>query len=72
MTEKKINSINKEKKSRDKLKRDLSGMLQWINDLTLRAERLMQSGIPTDIIIVHDKIHELNKVVLIFQQLKKF
>ena len=72
MTEKKINSINKEKKSRDKLKRDLSGMLQWINDLTLRAERLMQSGIPTDIIIVHDKIHELNKVVLLFQQFKKF
>jgi len=62
VTEKKINSINKEKKSRDKLKRDLSGMLQWINDLTLRAERLMQSGIPTDIIIVHDKIHELNKL----------
>ena len=72
MTEKKINSINKETKSRDKLKRDLSGMLQWINDLTLRAERLMQSVIPTDIIIVHDKIHELNKVVLVFQQLKKF
>ena len=72
MTEKKINSINKETKSRDKLKRDLSGMLQWINDLTLRAERLMQSGIPTDIIIVHDKIHELNKVVLLFQQFKKF
>lgn len=63
MTEKKINSINSETKSRGKLKRELSDMLQWINDLTLRADRLMQSGISADTISVQDKIFELNKVL---------